>query len=72
MISRRKQYIEDIAYRIYVTDALMGIAKNTSRGAGAEMSKRFYDVINTKEETRTADEIISMMKHKISGGGEHV
>ena len=71
VVARRKKYIEDMAYRIYITDSLMGIAKNTSRGQGMEMSRRYADIINVKEETRTPDEIIGNIKKKLAGGEEH-
>uniref|UniRef100_A0AAU8B6A7 Uncharacterized protein n=1 Tax=Dulem virus 33 TaxID=3145751 RepID=A0AAU8B6A7_9CAUD len=56
------------AYRIYVTDCLRLIAKNTAPMAHGEyIGKRFADIINPKpEETRTADEIIDHIKKKLA------
>ena len=56
------------AYRIYVTDCLRMIAKNTAPIAlGEYIGKRYLDIINPKpEETRTADEIIDHIKKKLA------
>lgn len=70
---RRNQ--KEKAYRIYVTDALKAIAENTAKqGGGLTMSVRYADMINLNdkqqpEETRTAEEVITSIKDKISRMG---
>ena len=50
---------EDELCRIYITDALKAIAKNTVHEGGELMSKRYFDIINPAEEdNRTAEEIV--------------
>lgn len=73
--SRLKQHAEEVAYRIYVTDGLKAISGNTGRSIsqGTEMTKRYYDVLTTAKkppENRTAEEIISDIKRKLSGGAD--
>ena len=72
--ARVRNHYELVAYRIYVTDALSGISKYTALGArseeGVAMSRRYYDIIHQKIETRTANEIIGSIKSKL--GGEEV
>lgn len=47
------------AYRIYVSDALMLIGKNTANFAGGDfMQRRYVDIIGSaKQDTRTGEEI---------------
>ena len=58
MIARYNLQTKEEAYRYYVTDALYcGLNGNA-------LIKRFYDLINTPEETREADEIIMDVVNK--------
>ena len=59
-----------MAYRIFVTDALRSIAKNTAglANGGEYPSKRYVDVIQMLEaepETRTPQEIIENTKDSL-------
>lgn len=52
---------------MYVTDALRVIGENTAKYASGSYPKtRWADIINPpKEETRTADEIIALVKKRL-------
>lgn len=54
------------AYMIYVTDTLRVISENTSRNGGKYMNKRFIDVIEPHVEERTAEDIITSIKNRLS------
>ena len=55
-ITRYKSHRRDEAYRIYVTDNLRIIGKNT----GTYMDKRYYDMVNPKiQDNRTGEEIVA-------------
>lgn len=57
---------KELAYRIYITDALKVLSENTSRQFGGScLNSRWYDIINTKEEKRSSDEIINQVKNAI-------
>lgn len=75
VIVRHKHYVEEIAYRIYVSDALKGITGNTGRATGGvEMTARFYDALKVASkpvEKRTSEEIIESIRKKLSGGGNN-
>ena len=62
-----KKKTKEEAYRIYVTDALMVIAENTSRfNGGREMTMRYADLISEeKPEERTEADIINGIKEKM-------
>lgn len=50
---------EEHLYRIYVTDALQGIADNTSVvHGGYRFKNRWVDIINHNVDARSADEIV--------------
>lgn len=52
-MARFKQQQKDEAYRIYVTDSMFYQSDNK------RLNTRYYDLINKKIETRSANEIIS-------------
>ena len=58
MIARAKQQQKDEAYRIYVTDSMFYQSDNK------RLNTRYYDLINKKVETRSANEIISDVLNK--------
>lgn len=60
---------QEKAYKIYTTDCLRIIAENSARANGGKyIQMRYAEVIEpAKEETRTADEIISNIKEKLRG-----
>ena len=64
---RKRRRQEELEY--YITDTLMYIAQNTANISGGKVpKKRFYEVMNQKpEETRTAQDIINNIKHKLGG-----
>lgn len=53
LIARFKQQQKDEAYRIYVTDSMF--YQNDNK----RLNIRYYDLLNKKIETRSANEIIS-------------
>lgn len=53
LIARFKQQQKDEAYRIYVTDSMF--YQNDNK----RLNIRYYDLLNKKAETRSANEIIS-------------
>lgn len=60
---RVKQGMEELMYRVYLTDTLKGLAGG---------SERYYDLINATaapEETRTADEIKAEVGAVFNGRG---
>lgn len=64
-MAKAKRRSEDIAYRVYVTDALKMIAESAAGGDRKYTAVRFYDTLNLrqeKEESRTPDEIIERVK----------
>lgn len=69
IVSFRKQQ-EEMAWRVYVSDALKLVAENTERFAGgAHMSKRFFDFIKPQSsEQLTSSQVISNIRNKIGGG----
>lgn len=71
-----KRQSEELAFRVYVTDALNLIAKNTSgmNRDGGYLKNRYIDLITPeKVETRTPEEIIDQVIGKLNkiGGGEN-
>ena len=57
---------EEEVYKIYVTDSLQLIAKNTASIVGGQtIGIRYYDILKPKEEAN-AKEIIDRIKNKIS------
>lgn len=58
MIARFKQQQRDETYRIYVTDSMFYQSDNK------RLNTRYYDLINKKVETRSANEIISDVLNK--------
>lgn len=67
-VSKINSNQRDIAYQVYVTDALQAISKNVEPvGRCGYIEKRYWDVIHPKpEDTRTAEEIIEHMKKKLA------
>lgn len=59
-------------YKMYVTDALKVIARNTSRLGGASITRRFADIIEgmyaKPEEEANADDVIENIRNKLKGG----
>lgn len=66
--ARQVQYMEELMYRVYVTDALQKITENTANFAGGHiMPYRFYDAVygNGKEkEKESAEEIVRNVTSK--------
>lgn len=60
-------YQEDMAYRFFVADELFYINNNlVNISGGSKLQNRFYEVLHpSKEEERTADEIINSIKEKM-------
>lgn len=63
VVARYRSDRRDLAYRIYISDALRIISENTARfGGGSYMTERFADICGIgdggAEETRTSQEII--------------
>lgn len=55
----------ELAYRIYITDALQAIAENTAKmvDGGKYLNKRYYDVISTNiQKEEKAEDIINKYK----------
>ena len=66
-VSFFKRQNEEKAFRIYTTEMLRGIAKSM----GLQIEQRYLDFIEPqKEDTRTADEVITDIKAKIRKGGK--
>ena len=65
--SRYKMYQKDMAYRFFITDELYYLNNNVvNMTGGSKMQKRFYEILYPpKEDTRTADEIITNIKNKL-------
>ena len=80
-ISTLKLNNEKLSYQIYVTDALMAIAENTTHLVGSEgvvdygrtIKTRWYDLINTPqkeeepEDNRPSEEIVADIWERIRG-----
>lgn len=67
-MAKAKRRSEDIAYKVYVTDALKMIAESAAGGDRKYMAVRFYDTLNLKQEkkeNRTPDEIIERVKKSL-------
>ena len=63
-LARMRQEDEDLIFRNYTSDVLRGICVSL----GGKVEKRFSDIIQPGVvETRTAEEIKTMMKNKIGG-----
>lgn len=69
VMARYESEQRELAYRIYVTDALRNISENTARfGGGGYIRARFADLINIDqrpEDNRTSDEIIGGIREKL-------
>jgi hypothetical protein len=66
LVARIEAEMQDLAYRIYVTDALKFCAENTARIVGKDgacMAKRFYDILcrNSAAEDANPREVIEKM-----------
>lgn len=66
--ARQAQYMEELMYRVYVTDALQKIAENTANFAGGHiMPYRFYDAVygdGDRKEKESAEEIVRNVTSK--------
>lgn len=51
--ARKAQYIENLLYRVYTTDALQKICANTANFAGGHIIKyRYYDAVFGKHQEK--------------------
>lgn len=57
----------ELAYRIYVSDALRVISENTAKfGGGGYAKVRFADIIHPKpEDKRTHEEVVEHIRRKL-------
>ena len=62
---KKEQY--EKAYKFYVTDALRLITENTAKANGGRyLQARYVEYVEPiKEETRTAEEVITSLKEKL-------
>ena len=67
VMARYENYQRELAYRIYITDALRSISENTAKfGGGGYMKVRFADIIMPQpEDDLTSEEIISHIREKL-------
>lgn len=67
VMARYEREQRELAYRIYISDALRTISENTAKfGGGGYMKVRFADIIMPRpEDDRTSDEIISHIREKL-------
>ena len=67
VMARYEREQRELAYRIYISDALRTISENTAKfGGGGYMKVRFADIIIPRpEDDRTSDEIISHIREKL-------
>lgn len=67
VLARFEIYQRELAYRIYISDALQNISENTAKfGSGRYMKVRFADIIMPQpEDDRTSEEIISHIREKL-------
>lgn len=58
---------DELNYRMYIADALKAISENTAKlTGGSYIQKRYADILNpTPKETRTEQEVISMLSEKL-------
>jgi hypothetical protein len=63
-LARYESYQRELAYRIYVSDALRMIAENTARyGGGNYIKGRYANIINPEpEDDRTQEEIVAKIR----------
>jgi hypothetical protein len=68
-IASFKREQEELAYKIYMSDALKLIAENTAKfgQGGSYIKARYYDIINPKPvDNRTEEEVIDHIKNKLN------
>lgn len=67
VMARYGEHQRELAYRIYVTDALRIIAGNTARfGGGTQINERYWDKIHpAPEDNRTGEEVIAHIRGKL-------
>lgn len=69
----RRQSKEKL-YKVYITDGIKAIADtlaHMSQNGGTSLNVRWYELDTPqKKDTRTADEIISSIKQKLTGGDD--
>lgn len=67
VMARYEREQRELAYRIYISDALRTISENTAKfGGGGYMKVRFADIIMPRpEDDRTSDEIIGHIREKL-------
>lgn len=66
-MARYESQQRELAYRIYVTDALRTITENTAKyGGGGYIKLRYADIINPKpEDDRTREEVVEHIREKL-------
>lgn len=70
--ARKAQYIENLLYRVYTTDALQKICENTANFAGGKViTYRFYDALFGKHQEKEED-ALDIMNGIIRRGGLEV
>lgn len=64
VMARYESERRDMAYRIYITDALRIISENTAKlGGGGYIKARFLDIIDpTPADERTHDEVVDHIR----------
>ncbi len=70
--ARFKENQREEAYRIYISDCMQLMVKNTANIVGGTIiEKRYIDIVNEKSqvETKTQQEIIDGIKNKLRKGG---
>ena len=71
LIIRRREFLAELGYRIYITDALKIATENTARiGGGSAMSKRWAETLESQnkrvlaDDTRSPEEIVADIAEK--------
>lgn len=63
LLSKYKEYAEEVAYRVYITDSIFYYMQNKS------ISIRYYDMLHqSPKDERTGDEIALEIIEKLKGG----
>ena len=68
VMARYGEHQRELAYRIYVSDALKIIADNTARfGGGNQINERYWNIIHpAPEDNRTEEEVISHIRGRLA------
>lgn len=71
LILRRREDLQELGYRIYVTDAVRLVVENTAKiGGGSLLSKRWADTLKSQNkrvlahDTRSPQEIVADIAEK--------